>query len=86
MTVSVSVKARDVLTEPLGPPGSRKVSRPVVLFAGQRWSIWSIHDTQKEAVTQGNNVQEGSRNFKVRVTKITPKVRGKSWAVVVKRR
>lgn len=80
MTVSVSTMTRQLLPAggPLEPSG--------VLFSGKRWATWSFHDTRKQAVTRGNQVQADSRSLRVRVTRIAPKVRGRSWAVVIKRK
>lgn len=92
MTVSVSKTASQWL------PADRPHTSRGVLIGGKRWSIWSIHATQKKAVSQGNRVKvamiqvtptlriQGSRHFRVRVTKITPELQGRSWAVVVMRK
>ncbi len=57
-----------------------------VLLGGVPWGIFSIGVSKVATVAKAKRLQQDSASLRVRVVRITPKRRGREWAIVVRKR
>lgn len=57
-----------------------------VVINGVTWGIFSVGVSKVAQITKAKQLQQDSPSLRIRVAKITPKRRGRQWAIVVRKR